>query len=484
MKKCVILGLLLTISNQEAIAQTTRLIVPTDAGIQVPFGAVGDVLVAGPGTSQIQDSSLASYANVPTNLYLTNNFTLGTSSTNSQTQSLFFWNGTITGTSTNTSQLEAPVYIRAVDSGAGNGNNMISLITARLQMTGATGLRNAIQSYISLDQAPAVGDTSLQNYVSMTSLGYSVVSSKSGLVGGANFSGYAGSLWGTNPHTWIGTSDASKNAVHWLGLYGTEIDTNIFTGSDAAERYGIFIVSSGTTVGTIDDAAVEMTGTDNYGIEFGGIRHTWVANNAFIASVAQTQGGTSTPSAPYGVDFRNATFSTAAWASPGIVIDGSGNTTGVSYRFNGTTGTAAGNELYMKASNTISVSINGIETANWSVNNGSFFGNQNGLTNYQFGNSSAGVAAQIRVSFGNSTNASEANLILNGGAFSGGLGANAFAINGLGGIWLQGNGTTGLNITSAGVPQLPSVAAGTPVASLCLDASNNIIKKTTAGSCI
>jgi hypothetical protein len=32
--------------------------------------------------------------------------------------------------------------------------------------------------------------------------------------------------------------------------------------------------------------------------------------------------------------------------------------------------------------------------------------------------------------------------------------------------------------------QLPNAATGTPVASLCLDASNNIIKKTTAGSCI
>jgi hypothetical protein len=32
--------------------------------------------------------------------------------------------------------------------------------------------------------------------------------------------------------------------------------------------------------------------------------------------------------------------------------------------------------------------------------------------------------------------------------------------------------------------QLPAAATGTPVASLCLDASNNIVKKTTTGSCI
>src|SRR6516165_6033461 len=43
----------------EAFGQS-RQIVPGDVGIQVPFGAVGDVLVAGPGTSQIQDGGTAS----------------------------------------------------------------------------------------------------------------------------------------------------------------------------------------------------------------------------------------------------------------------------------------------------------------------------------------------------------------------------------------------------------------------------------------
>jgi hypothetical protein len=38
--------------------------------------------------------------------------------------------------------------------------------------------------------------------------------------------------------------------------------------------------------------------------------------------------------------------------------------------------------------------------------------------------------------------------------------------------------------TSGGTVNLPQAATGTPVASLCLDASNHIIKKTTTGSCI
>lgn len=47
------------------------------------------------------------------------------------------------------------------------------------------------------------------------------------------------------------------------------------------------------------------------------------------------------------------------------------------------------------------------------------------------------------------------------------------------------NGSTpALNISAGQVIQLPAVTTGTPAASLCLDASGNIIKKTTAGACI
>lgn len=41
-----------------------------------------------------------------------------------------------------------------------------------------------------------------------------------------------------------------------------------------------------------------------------------------------------------------------------------------------------------------------------------------------------------------------------------------------------------LGLTDAGVLSLPGTSTGTPAASLCLDASNNVIKKTTAGSCV
>src|SRR6516225_1492438 len=51
----IFVALALLLFGQEAFGQS-RGIVPGDVGIQTPFGAVGNVLVAGPGTSQTKDS--------------------------------------------------------------------------------------------------------------------------------------------------------------------------------------------------------------------------------------------------------------------------------------------------------------------------------------------------------------------------------------------------------------------------------------------
>lgn len=48
----------------------------------------------------------------------------------------------------------------------------------------------------------------------------------------------------------------------------------------------------------------------------------------------------------------------------------------------------------------------------------------------------------------------------------------------------QTGGTPALSINSSQLISLPAIATGTPVAGLCLNASNEIIKKTTTGSCV
>lgn len=111
-------------------------------------------------------------------------------------------------------------------------------------------------------------------------------------------------------------------------------------------------------------------------------------------------------------------------------------------------------------------------------------GSNNGVRSATFKNSNASAGAQEVLYLANNTSNTEFSITLNGSATVTGNGANSVTINGAAGLWFQGNGTNAIVITSAGVPQLPSVATGTPAASLCIDASNNIIKKTTTGSCI
>lgn len=442
-------------------------------------------LIAATSSTQAGDAStLTGPATLPVNLNLTGNLTL--SGAQAATQAQQWSNITVGGTSTDTTGYQGYWQLHATDSAAAAGNAPLNGLTVRLQLTGTQGLRNAIDGYVSIDAMPSSSDASLQNYVGVIGQGYSDVSAKTGLVGGANYSGYAGSLWGLVGTPFLGTSDQSKNAVHWLAEYGLEADMgNVFAGSDVAERYGAFIVGKGSTLGAISDAGVDLTGTMGNGIQFGGVRQAFSAT-AFITSVNQTQGGTSNATATNGIDFSTATLTTFLKGPGSYSVDASGNTSGTTYKFNGTTTTQSGNEIFEKAANTINFAVNGVEIANYSPNAGSFFGNQNGATIFVNANTSAGASAQIEHNFQNSTSATEAELILNGGSFSGGLGANAFAIVGKGGIWLQGGSTptTGLNVTTGGVVQLPNVTTGTPAASLCIDASNNIIKKTTTGSCV
>lgn len=292
----------------------------------------------------------------PTSPDLTNNPILSGSSL-IPTQTALFWDGTASGTTTNTSGWQAYLYFHVIDSAAGAGSTPLSMATFRLQLTNSIGIRNAVQSYISIDTPPNAADASLQNYVSSSELGYSQVSAKTGLVGGANFTGYAGSLWGSNPNVW-----AANGAVHWLALYGTEPNTTIFPGADVAERYGAFIVAFGNITGFIDDAAVEITADQNTqpntvnGIEFGGVRHNWpiIPTGTMLLAKARTQGGTSSPSAASGIDFSAVTFSGFFLKSTGFTVDGSGNIIAAGAKLPSvSTGTPAASACFDAAGNLI-----------------------------------------------------------------------------------------------------------------------------------
>jgi hypothetical protein len=107
----------------------------------------------------------------------------------------------------------------------------------------------------------------------------------------------------------------------------------------------------------------------------------------------------------------------------------------------------------------------------------------NGLVFTQFGalfeNAAGGFLGQV---------AQTASVTNTGYIILGSIGADAAISVGTG----NGGSNQNIQVQAAGsgkvvvnsVANLPSVATGTPAASLCIDASNNIIKKTTAGSCI
>lgn len=71
-----------------------------------------------------------------------------------------------------------------------------------------------------------------------------------------------------------------------------------------------------------------------------------------------------------------------------------------------------------------------------------------------------------------------------------GAASSSVALNGVdfSSVTFQSGGcafkSTGFCVNPSGVPQLSGVATGTPTASLCLDVSNNVVKKTTTGSCV
>lgn len=434
-------------------------------GASISGGSVtnGDLIVGGPGATQIQDSSACANAVcvMPSNLNLTGNLTLTGAA--GPTQASIYEDITVGGTSTSTSGWQSYWFLHAVDSAAANGNTPLSGLDVRIQLTGSIGLRNAIESYLSIDTQPNAADASTQNYVSMSALGYTQASAKSGLAGGGTFAGYAGSLWGANPDVF-----AASGAVHWMGLYGEEDDTNIMTGADVAERYDALLVHQGTILATIDDASIEMTGTEGNGIEFGGIRHGYLSTGTLIGGVQQTQ-GTGSPRAPtaaIGINFNPFTFTTMAIESAGFTLDPTGQTSVLNLSLTGTT-CATNTYFYLITTNVFGVCQAGTPIAAFRGAAGTFFNrttaintgdllatnaSSNARVGFSLDNSSAGTAATAILTLGNSTSLTEANITLNGGGFSGGQGANALVISNTGATPIVvGSGTETLKFGSTGM---------------------------------
>jgi hypothetical protein len=177
---------------------------------------------------------------------------------------------------------------------------------------------------------------------------------------------------------------------------------------------------------------------------------------------------------------------------------GQGLTTGTQNVF---LGTQQGNNITTGAGN-VSIGYNSGPTGN--VNdtvvigsngnggaNGARGGTQSVVVGARAGNASlTGRSILIGFSIGQ-TNCGTGNDVIeiftNAGDCSASNAANEIQIGtGSSPMW-KATGTNSPSTAASifsGVPQFPNVATGTPAASLCLDGSNNVVKKTTTGSCV
>jgi hypothetical protein len=488
----IFVALALLLFGQEAFGQSRR-IVPGDVGIQTPFGAVGNVLVAGPGTSQIQDSSNCGSlgCTLPSKLYLnvgsyTPSSVLGTVGALG-----VFVNEAVTG---NCGGFCSFNYMNMgsdnVTAGPGAGpfaNGSGWYFNHNFGGAAATG--NRLTGIFNLLVNSTTGNTAANASYSGLGVYTTATVNDNGTGTGSGLS--RGQVEALNV-----IAKLQGTATNWSYLQSAEFNVAVATGSSVRNKEGIAIVqlSNDAVAGVNIDAALLITNQVgavgwNTGILFGG--PGWP-----FQSTATAIGCTS----PCGVltnfiDMSAATISDSFLKGPGFTVSGTGTVSGTQLIPTGSTLPANG--IYAPAANQMCMTTNSTNGAcvtysgggvgsglvvggTGVVNPGDKFAftqaglnSRNGAT---FANTSTGTASQVSLILGNSTSVSQASMILNGGGFSGGCGANC--------LHFQNGGADALTISSSQIVALPAVATGTPVASLCIDASNNIIKKTTAGSCI
>lgn len=262
-----------------------------------------------------------------------------------------------------------------------------------------------------------------------------------------------------------------SGATNWAFFSVAEFDTAINTGASVYNKEGIVIVQLATDkiAGVNLDDALGITNQSGavgwtHGISFGASSAGWPFTAGATAIGCFNSCGTLTNV----IDFSAATISGNMLKSPGINIAGAavGSATVPNIDFI-TCGTQCG--WYSPSSGALGMTVGG-------------------AVKFEFGIANAGrLTAYVSVESGNGTgwllpsssaSATAPTLVPNGASATTGFGAQA-----------SGNISAIVVATEvarfvAGGLVLPTVATGTPAASLCIDASNNVIKKTTTGSCV
>jgi hypothetical protein len=449
MKLVRIFGLLFLVTfTDETIAQTTRLIVPSDVGIQTPFAAIGDLLVAGPGTSQIQDASSAAAT-----------FYTLAGQTGSQASGYAYNNWKITSDKLNCTAgggCDGWQFNMTVD-----GNSTVQ------------GARQALDVK-SVFNGPDSASSTNRNYVA------GVFQQDCFNNDGGGSGTEQGNCYGINPVVRL-----HSTATFYSSFGAAEFDTVFTAGASVKVALGVAVVKWGTGLGSLADAAFAV-GTATGGQGWGTALILRNGNGAApldpSGCVICTDGSANTITT--GIDLSSYTISGNFLKGPSSQITGAGLATFGNVAV--TSSTIPANGMYLSAANTLAfaASTTGIVFlsgttlglgAAGTINVGDWLAvktNLNAAQGISIRNSNTGASATGYLNFSNGTN----------GAFISYTSTGAASPNVLS---IGNGGVVGIGISvTGGVVSLPNVATGTPVASLCLDASNNIIKKTTSGACI
>jgi hypothetical protein len=360
-----------------------------------------------------------------------------------------------------------------------------------LRTGGGRGGRVTGQYTLNLNVAPL--DTA-QNYVALGTIAQASVNA-----GGASGAGNGlGDLFGSNPYCRL-----VSGATFWKQCVGQEIDISVQYGASVDQLVGLQVVQD--SVAKVPANQVAIAYSANNALAAGSVAGWDIlySDGAYAGFPALKTTGTifkcyahansgNCGTIGVGFDLTNyGTITNNAFASPGFSVSGTGAVTGTN--INVTATTVPTNGMYLPSTG-LGFSIGSTAIAEFiSTNNGLMCinctaaintGDQVSITGtggvargMTLRNTNNANTAQEILNFGNDAAASQAKIILNSSTFSGGQGANALQIS---------NTSTAPIVIGTGteVIKLPSVTTGTPAASLCIDASNNVIKKTTTGSCV
>lgn len=196
--------------------------------------------------------------------------------------------------------------------------------------------------------------------------------------------------------------------------------------------------------------------------------NTWTGAQTFSGTVTGPDAGTWTSTALTATEFIP-TSSTAP--TNGLYLSGA-NIPAIATNGNG--------NLFI-SSTTVSVGASGGINAGDTL---ALWANTDATSQITVRNINAGTIAKVGIYFNNNTSSTEASIFLNGGGFSGGLGANALAITSAGNFFIVGGSTTAVKVDASGNFFVPSIASLATTSAVCVTTATGALSyDATVGTC-